>query len=113
MSGPSIASLGALGRLPPELRIMVYDEVFGPSKIITQIRGDRFEISGDQLLQPALYAKAPIHTSILATNKRIFEEALDTLYRHRTVRGNMTQLSRLLHGENFVELVRHIEILVD
>lgn len=113
MSDPSIACLGAFGRLPPEVRIMVYDEIFGPTKVIIPIYDDRGEIIGDELLQPALYTKAPVQTSILATNKRVFQEAVDTLYRHRTVRGYQMQLVRLLHNKNFRELVESIEIVID
>lgn len=92
---------------------MVYDEIFGPTKAIIPICDDRGEIIGDELLQPALYTKAPVQTSILATNKRIFKEAVDILYRHRTVRGYQMQLVRLLHNNSFKELVEDIEIVID
>lgn len=113
MSDPSLASLGILGRLPPEVRNMVYDEIFGPSKVITPMLDDRGKMMGDELLQPALYTKAPIQTSILATNKWICKEALDTLYRHTTVRGYQMQLVRLLHSKIFRDVVENIEININ
>jgi hypothetical protein len=47
---------------------MVYDEVFGSTKVLTPKRTFRTALAGDQLLQPGVYVKAPVHTSILATN---------------------------------------------
>jgi hypothetical protein len=113
MSEPSTAFLGTFGRLPLELRNMVYDEIFARAEVITPIRGvraARAALSGDQLLQPAAYNKPPVHTCILATNKTIHEEARDVLYRDRIVRGSITQLTRLLRNTNFRDCVRRIEI---
>ena len=68
-------------------------------------------LSGDQLLQPEVYInKTLVHTPILATNKRIYEEALDTLYRDRTVRSSISQLLILLRNDDTRALVRKIEI---
>jgi hypothetical protein len=110
MSGPSIAPLRTFGTLPAEIRIMVYDEVFGSTKVITPMRGFNTALSGDQLLQPEVYIKAPVHTSILATNKTIYTEALDMLYRVKLVRGSITQFTSLLRSATFRDLVRAIEI---
>lgn len=89
---------------------MVYDEVFGPTRVITPRRCFKTALAGDQLLQPEVYVKAPVHTSILATNKRIHSEALDTLYRERVVRGSITEFKTLLHNAGFRDHVRRIEI---
>jgi len=88
---------------------MVYDEVFGPTRVITPKRYFKV-LSGDQRLQPEVYIKPLVHTSILATNKKVYDEALDTLYRGRTVRGSIRQLIELLRNDNIRPLLRRIEI---
>ena len=107
---PEPSELGTLGKLPPEIRDMVYNEIFGPTKIITPKRSFRTALSGDQLLQSEVYIKAPVHTCILAASKKIKEEALDVLYRDRTVRTSMDQLGRLSRNDGFRNLVKWIEI---
>lgn len=108
MSEPS--ELGTLAKLPAEIRDMVYNEIFGPTKVITPKRSFRTALSGDQLLQPEVYIKAPVHTCILAASKKIQGEALDVLYRDRTVRASIHQLGRLSRNDVFRDLVRWIEI---
>ena len=108
MSEPS--ELGTLAKLPAEIRDMVYNEIFGPTKVITPKRSFRTALSGDQLLQSEVYIKAPVHTCILAASKKIQGEALDVLYRDRTVRASIHQLGRLSRNDVFRDLVRWIEI---
>jgi hypothetical protein len=110
MSELGVVKMGKLGRLPPELRIMVYQEVFGPTGVITPMLHSQTALSGDQLLQPGVYIKAQVQTSLLVTNKGISEEALETLYRGRIVRGSIIQLQMLLCNDDFRDLVREIEI---
>ena len=110
MSESEVPGLGILDQFPAEVREMVYDEVFGPTKVITPMGGFRTALAGDQLLQPEVYIKAPVHTSILATSKEICKEASYTLYRDRIVRSDITQLRTLLRRATFGQLVRSIEI---
>lgn len=110
MSQPIIAPLGALGRFPAEVRCLLYDEVFGPTKVITPMRPFSTALSGDQLLQPEVYTNALVDTSILRTNKEIRSEVLDMLYRNRIVRGSISELNTLLRDAEFRDLVRSIEI---
>jgi hypothetical protein len=110
MSEPGVSKLGKLGRLPPELRFMVYQEVLGPTGVITPMMHFQTALSGDQLLQPGVYIKAQVQTSILTTNKKISEEALETLYRGRIVRGSISELQTLLCNDDFRDLVEEIEI---
>jgi len=113
MSEPCNTNLGDLGPLLLELRNMVYDEVFGPTKVIMPMRCSRTALSGDQLLQPEVYVRTPVQTSILSTSKAIYKEALDMLYRDRTVRDDIVQLLALLRNATFgrfKNLVRRIEI---
>lgn len=110
MSELGVVKMGKLGRLPPELRIMVYQEVFGPTGVITPMLHSQTALSGDQLLQPGVYIKAQVQTSLLVTNKGISEEALETLYRGRIVRGSIIQLQMLLCNDDFKDLVREVEI---
>lgn len=108
MSEPS--GLGTLGKFPPEIRDMVYNEIFGPTKVIMPKRYFRTALSGHRLLQPEVYIKAPVHTCILAASKKIKGEALDVLYRDRTVRTSIDQLGRLSRNDGFRNPVRWIEI---
>jgi len=113
MSEPCNTNLGDLGPLPLELRNMVYDEVFGPTKVIMPMRCSRTALSGDQLLQPEVYVRTPVQTSILSTSKAIYKEAFNMLYRDRTVRGDIVQLLALLRNATFgrfKNLVRRIEV---
>ena len=110
MSHHRSASLGSLGRLPGELRDMVYSDTFGPTGVITPMRVFQTMLCGDQLLQPDVYTRAPAHTSILATNKQICKEALEVLYKNKIVRASITQLILLLRNAKFRDLVKKIEI---
>jgi hypothetical protein len=108
-----MASLGALDKLAPELRNLIYHGIFGPTQVITPIRGADNKLRGDQLLQPgakALFKKARMHICILATNKGIHKEALHILYHKRNVRGNIRQLYDLLPFRAFRENVMKIEV---
>jgi hypothetical protein len=108
-----MASLGALNEMPPELRILIYQGIFGPTQVITPIKGAKAKLRGDQLLQPgakALFEKSHIHTRILGTNKTIYREAVHILYHKRTVRGNIGQLYDLLPSQTFRENVKMIEV---
>jgi hypothetical protein len=109
-----MASLGALNNMPPELRILIYQGIFGPTQVITPIKGAaKVKLRGDQLLQPgakALFKKSRIHTRILGTNKTIYREALHILYQKRTVRGNIRHLYDLLPSRTFRENVKMIEV---
>jgi hypothetical protein len=108
-----MATLGFLGRIPPEIRVMIYHEVLGSCKVITPITGDKVLLKGDQMLQSegaALYIKPHIHTSIFATNKFIANEALYVLYKDRTVRGDIVQLSELLRNNTFCKIVGSVEV---
>jgi hypothetical protein len=110
MSEPNTASLGTLSRLPIELREMVYSKISGPTEVITPATSFQTALWGDQLLQPTAYDRAPVHASILATNKGIHEEARKMLYRDRIVRGGIRQLIACLHNASFRSLARRIEI---
>jgi hypothetical protein len=102
-----------LERLSPEIRLSIYSHVFGTSSVIKPSSSDT--ALGMKKRQPrdTIYLSQKdtlVDSSILATSKCIYNEALPILYKDKIVRGTMHDLERLLDITDFTEHVRHIEI---
>lgn len=110
MAKHEVPGIGILGQLPAEVREMVDNEIFGPTRVITPMRSFKTALAGDQLLQPDVYIKAPVHTRILAASEKIGKEPLYMLFKDRTVRTSIVQFGSLLLNAGLSGLVRRIEV---
>lgn len=111
MASPS----GFLARLKPEIRLFIYEHVFGDSEVITQVKHQSCRPTPPTELHAADAAgpstSKEVHTSILTANKLIFPEAIDVLYDKKIVRGTVAELLHLLStNKDFGALVRHVEV---
>lgn len=106
----------SLQRLPLELRIAIYAHVFGTSQVIKPSSSDTVLGIYKEPFGSIVHSHAPqpaevqLHTSILATSKTIFLEAISVLYFEKTIRGSLKDLRQLLHSTGFTEHVRRIEV---
>jgi hypothetical protein len=108
MSPPSF-----LDRLAPELRIQIYGHIFGASDTIKPSDSTASLGIDKSELNPAAHVAnphTPLESSILATNKLIFREAIQVLYHNRTIRATLIDLKQLLQDKNFVANVENVEI---
>lgn len=108
-----MASFSPFIGLPAEVRVKIYDRIFGASEVITPVKGGNTTLNGYCLLQPgatAFSTKPRLHTAILRASKLIYKESLDVLYKNRTVRGNIEQVRDLLCNKTFRDHVGRIEI---
>jgi hypothetical protein len=99
MSPPSF-----LKKLAPELRVFVYDHVFGPSKAIKPENNTSSLGIDNQRAVPLGREQirlTSVECSILATNKLIFWEAIQVLYHNKTVRATFPELKKSLQHKDF------------
>lgn len=85
-----------LDKFSPEIRTIIYGHVFGPSKVITPYRD--------------LLAQDEVHTSIPATNRLVYAEAIEVLYSEKIIRSTIDQLYGLFDDGAFMTLARHVQI---
>jgi len=105
-----------LDKLAPELRVCIYEHVFGPQKTIKLknsfaslgIFCDTLDQSGHEHGERT--TETLIECSILATNKFIFQEAIQVFYHNKTIRATFPELKQLLWHECFPTHVESIEI---
>lgn len=111
-----------LDKLSPEVRVIIYGHLFGASEAITpttwitkmiseQCVSDN-EKSQNVTDNHFAVLERGIHTNILATNKQIYTEAIEVLYKHRIVCGSVARMQDLLqpHNAGFWNHVRRIQI---
>lgn len=84
-----------LDNFSPEIRTIIYGHVFGPSEIVTPYRD---------------LGHSEVHSSILATNKLVYDEAIEVLYSRKTVRCAIDQLYNLFDDSAFKRLARRVQI---
>jgi hypothetical protein len=108
MSPPSF-----LDKLAPELRVQIYGHIFGTSNTIKPSDSTAsLGVDKSELNPAALIANphTPLESSILATNKLIFREAVQVLYHNRVIRATLIDLKQLLQDKDFVANVESVEI---
>jgi hypothetical protein len=108
MSPPSF-----LDKLAPELRVQIYGHIFGTSNTIKPSDSTASLGIDKSELNPAAHIanpQMPLESSILATNKLIFREAIQVLYHNRVIRVTLIDLKHLLQDKDFVANVENVEI---
>ncbi|KXT12346.1 hypothetical protein AC579_601 [Pseudocercospora musae] len=96
-AGESQAVCHFLDKVAAEIRVLIYEHVFGTSDYArfssTPVKQSTSASDPDSTEEAV---STMINTSILATSKRIREEALDAFYNTKIVRLDFTQLRNLL-----------------
>lgn len=102
-----------LDKLAPDLRLSIYENVLGTSNAIKPskstaslgINTTRWPATEQQIVPDE-----PLHSSVLATSKLIYCEAIQVLYRKRIVRATIPEFSQLLRQKSFVTNVENVEV---
>lgn len=100
-------------KLAPELRIDIYERIFGTSDTIKPnsstaslgINKELYALTGHNAI-----GHVNLESSILSANKLIFGEAIQVLYHNQIVRATFTELGRLLKHKDFVANVEKVEV---
>ena len=107
-------------KLSAEMRIMIYQHLFGAGKYakLIESQGKSNETDGGKEEEGQQSSEGEVShaadmklsTSIFAVNKQLHDEALEAFYNNKTIRVSFQQLSRLVQSSNAAYFVRHIEI---
>lgn len=84
------------GKLSPELRIMIFQHVFGTCLCVRRPTGDK---------------KPVIANAILATSRQVSREALETFYNDKLVALDVVQLLAALRMHSFKTFARDVTII--
>lgn len=98
--------------LPRELRDSIYGYVFGPTQVIKPKASiaSKGVAKYDCNYLPPPEPESLVHSSILATSKACYGEAIMVLYETTIVRGTVSDFEKLLQSPDFVRYVRRVEI---
>ncbi|KXS95864.1 hypothetical protein AC578_7870 [Pseudocercospora eumusae] len=106
-----------LDKVAAEVRVMIYEHVFGTSeyaRFSSTPANQPIRATNADTTEEA--ASTIINTSILATSKKIREEALDTFYNTKIVRLDFSQLRNLLDSRasgnsDQLDMIQNIQII--
>jgi len=102
-----------LDKLSSEIRLSIYSHVFGLSLVIKPSSSDTALGMKKHPPEDTVYlpeADTSISSSILATSKFVFNEAIPVLYKDKIIRGTTRDLEQLLDNATFTEHAQYIEI---
>ncbi|KAM3416593.1 Glucan 1,3-beta-glucosidase [Cercospora zeina] len=123
---PATLTCSFLDKLSAELRVQIYGHVFGDAGHVQPVASYRCKQydhreEGNESIED--FAEPPvIETSIMAANKQIHGEAVETFCNKKTIRMTFAQLgvalcalesgsSRSMNKTRYLELARYIEIV--
>jgi hypothetical protein len=116
-----------MDKLSPETRIRIYEHVFGPEKYVQRLRCEDEREYYHKGFMPATSIDDGrsqqywpqrgnvedfkyLHTGILAVNKLVHDEALETFYNVKVIRTTFDGFTSLMYLDGHYDLVRNVEI---
>ncbi|PIA94330.1 hypothetical protein CB0940_07967 [Cercospora beticola] len=115
---PDPSTCSFLDKLSAEIRVQIYGHVFGEATHVRLAPDHNLtnDTNGDAESSKASHKSFPVETSIMAANKQIHEEAIETFYNKKTICLTFAQLHTALEAldsgaSHHLDMARRIEIV--